>query len=143
MMRRSPFDADHHIFTDRAQDDMDEHGTNYVHYNKDNSVKLNTVVKRCLSFANYLISIVLCIVYTYTLIQLSSSAFFVSVIRFIPIPTKQIGLFDLLSYYETDICCPIIVVIIFFSIAESIHLSWKRYLVPASALFYITLSLRL
>ena len=46
MMRRSPFDADHHIFTDRAQDDMDEHGTNYVHYNKDNSVKLNTVVKR-------------------------------------------------------------------------------------------------
>ena len=54
--------------------------------------------------------------------------------------TKQIGLFDLLSYYETDICCPIIVVIIVFSIAESIHLSWKRYLVPASALFYVTLS---
>ena len=54
--------------------------------------------------------------------------------------SKQIGLFDLLSYYETDICCPIIVTVIIFSIAESIHLSWKRYLVPASALFYITLS---
>ena len=46
MMRRSPFDADHHILTDQAQDDMDEHKTNYVHYDRDSSVKLNTVVKR-------------------------------------------------------------------------------------------------
>ena len=46
MNRRAPFDSSNHIITEQPQDDMDVHMLNYVHYNKDKSVKSKTGIKR-------------------------------------------------------------------------------------------------